>query len=149
MARITHKTIGDITEKERRRLKELTLHSTSGSNQDILPATSSLHEFQVFISRENDEILAWAAVFPLKRSKTWSTRRSSSGGSREDHYSAYFYTSPVYRGKGLGVQLFGRVVKFLKKYNAKSIVFPWDDKSTKFFNKCIKIAGSKEVIELY
>lgn len=142
MARIATKALGDVTPGEFHTLKELTLWPESGMNRDIIPISKDLHEYHLFIARMSSwlnqspqAIVGWATVFPFRKSNCYYVPIND---ENYNSYAIYLFINPLLRSHGIGKQLYRRVRKFIEKHNMKGLVFPWDDASDHFYDKCLR-----------
>jgi len=122
--RIYYKTLNEITTKDRRVLNGLTLRPASGMRDDVLSKKDNLDSYHIFMAKQQGLVIGWAVLFPENLVDCFY--------KNSEDYCCYVYVRYSARRKGVGTRLLKKVTKLAKsKGNVK--VFPWDDRSDKFF----------------
>ena len=133
MARITIKTYGSCTQREKQELEKLTLKvTTSAMKMDIIQSRRNHHLMHCFLARCEGVMVGWAVVFPALLSNTDYGSVERLGDI--DTNNAYFYVHPRYRKRGIGKQLVQRIDRWLGQHNTTARGFAWDDRSDKFYS---------------
>jgi len=118
MIRVSSKTLDKVTSAERAMLNRLTLRGDSLMRDDILHRKDFLEDINVFIARVDGKIVGWSCIFP----------------NGYKHCSIYTYVAYSHRRQGIGKRLLNKAVECAKRRRLDVSVYPWDNRSEKFFH---------------